>query len=377
MAVSFLMIRSVLGFAVIVFVATWAVIGEMSQSKTLRVSCAHNAIECLIRKNATVTMKAQVPRQIHVPLRTSVLKRFESLANDIVHVNQNVLLLRELLSEIWLNKSGLKDINIDYSERLSNFSFLICLINEHSLVLPGGRSLDPLTPIGNVPSLRGKNEFYHVRNLDCDVKKYDVIVEYSMPNYVNYETSGIFSNEDMQKFVYVPSLPYDIQIDIGKKKSLKPFTTFVNPDEPRRRQFLDRMELEGVSIENVNDRLGASSMMQVYDVHGIMLNIRQTDHHHTLEEFRVLPALTRGVIVISEDVPLRESVPYHKFIVWCTLDNFSSTVYNVINHYTEYFDSIFGPKSDLVDTILSMRSTANHALQNRIQFLANTKQVQV
>jgi hypothetical protein len=43
--------------------------------------------------------------------------------------------------------------------------------------------------------------------------------------------------------------------------------------------------------------------------------MHQKEQYNTLEEFRVLPALLRGAVIVAEDVPLREVVPYHRYAI--------------------------------------------------------------
>jgi hypothetical protein len=307
-----------------------------------------------------------------ISLRSHVSSKFQTLANDLININQNILLVREFLSQIWIENIGLE--NIEVGENVHNDDFKqyisICLENEHNLKLKGARGLDPSTPFGKTPSMFGGGEYYHAKSYRCDEKKYDIVVEYSMPNLINLKTSGLLTNDEVQYLVYVPSLPYDINIG-RRERNIVPFTTFTYTHEPRRNSFLNRMEKNGIVVQNINNWEGSESIMHVYDSRGILLNMHQTDHHHTLEEFRVLPALTRGVIVISEDIPLRETVPYQKFIVWCKLEDFPETVKRVIDNYSGYFDSIFGPNSDIVDVLLSMKKKAKNDLRYRVDFLVN------
>ena len=88
-----------------------------------------------------------------------------------------------------------------------------------------------------------------------------------------------------------------------------------------------------------------------------MVNVHQTDHHHTFEELRVLPALLNCVIIISEDVPLKESIPYGEYIIWCTYDEIPAKTLEVINNYTYYFDKLF--TNGNIDVILNNINTNN------------------
>ena len=97
----------------------------------------------------------------------------------------------------------------------------------------------------------------------------------------------------------------------------------------------------------------------------ILVNVHQTGHHHTLEELRLLPALLSGVVVVSEDVPCRELVPYHEYIVWTDYDSLSSTVARVNREYDAYFAKFFGPHSDLPNVLERMRQRTHEELAAR------------
>jgi hypothetical protein len=92
----------------------------------------------------------------------------------------------------------------------------------------------------------------------------------------------------------------------------------------------------------------------VYKNSKVLVNVHQTDHHHTFEELRVLPALLNGVIVVSEDVPLKEKIPYSDYIVWASYDNIAQTVKDVSNNYEYYFNKIF-TNSKLMECIKKMQ----------------------
>ena len=73
----------------------------------------------------------------------------------------------------------------------------------------------------------------------------------------------------------------------------------------------------------------------------ILINIHQTDHHDTIEELRILPAIQCGVIVISEISPLSELVHYHPYIIWTSYDTILDKANEVLENYDEYHKSIF------------------------------------
>ncbi len=77
---------------------------------------------------------------------------------------------------------------------------------EHSLVLPGGQDLPRNTPMGKVPSICDPRQRYTVRMRDCELSRYDVVVEYSNANIMNFALSEIYLLSFIDKMVYVPPI---------------------------------------------------------------------------------------------------------------------------------------------------------------------------
>jgi len=113
----------------------------------------------------------------------------------------------------------------------------------------------------------------------------------------------------------------------------------------------------------------SKEMRNLLDRTQILLNVHQTPIHHTLEEFRVLPALLRGVVVVSEHVPLPDAIPYSSKIVFASFDNLVDTVKKVSRSYKNWFDKIHSTKQDLPTTqeiISRMQIDARNQLAARI-----------
>jgi hypothetical protein len=99
-----------------------------------------------------------------------------------------------------------------------------------------------------------------------------------------------------------------------------------------------------------------------------MVNVHQTDHHHTFEELRCLPALMNGVIIVSEDVPLKEKIPYGNSIVWAKYEKLADKVKEVQDNYEDYYRKIF--TEDLRKTIHTLHENNVAQFQNMIMSLA-------
>lgn len=89
------------------------------------------------------------------------------------------------------------------------------------------------------------------------------------------------------------------------------------------------------------------------------IQINQTDFHHTLEELRVLPALMTGILIVSEDVPYKDVIPYNKHIVWSSYDDLPRTINDVLNNYEVYRDKYL---TGVNETIINMKTESSNLL---------------
>lgn len=212
---------------------------------------------------------------------------------------------------------------------------------EHTLVRPGGRNTENAVK-GNIPVVgigEEKRENYFVRIDKYPLlQKKHIVIEYSNPNIINVRESGIF-RDFLDKMVYISPLIYEPRFGDTESRSINCLTTFINTNEPRRRALLTKA---GSQILNVNNCFNRYELQKLYSKTKVMINIHQTDHHHTFEELRVLPALCCGVIVICERSPLSENVPYHEFVIWADYGEVLEKAREVLENYEECYNFIFG-----------------------------------
>ena len=211
---------------------------------------------------------------------------------------------------------------------------------EHILVRPGGRGVAGARSSA-LPVLGHPEEHYLVRLQEAErLAQADAIVEYSQPNLQHLRGSGHWP-ELASRMHYIAPLIYPLVAAQTKEgREFAVVTLFGNPDEPRRKALLEALIQWNPVCRNIRGRF--SDVREVYRNTRILVNIRQTEHHHTLEELRVLPALLSGVVVVCEDVPLRELVPYHPFIVWAPVGAVVDTVRYVHDNYDAFYQQIFG-----------------------------------
>lgn len=218
-------------------------------------------------------------------------------------------------------------------------SLHIDIQSEHTLVKPGGRD-SAGAPAGQVALDDGSGRYLvRIANLDY-LRTLDTIVEYSHPNRENVRSSGRFDQVAARTTVVAPLL-YDTDFGTAAR-DIEAISLMFDEAQPRRRRFLEQASKAVPSLRNVRDVFDATALRRLYDRTRVLVNVHQTDHHDTLEELRILPALLRGVIVVSEDVPLRDRVPYHDAIIWSDYASLAATTAEVLEHYATWRARIFG-----------------------------------
>lgn len=207
---------------------------------------------------------------------------------------------------------------------------------EHTLVLEEAN-------IGKVSSSTkgtiktSKGNFYWVNIFEDYLNQYDIIIDYSIPNILNIKSCERY-NEISKKLINISPVIYDYNAEKNTKSQT---LVFHNGSERRNKLLINAKNFEYFQ----KFAYSKQDILNLFDSSRIILNIHQTDFHHTLEEFRVLPALLRGVIVVSECVPLAEKIPYSEYIIWAEYENLIETVKKVQQNYGYYFDKIFGSES--------------------------------
>jgi hypothetical protein len=225
--------------------------------------------------------------------------------------------------------------DIDYTPNNGLPTKRVAFQYEHTLVKKGGRDSEGF-PAGVVPSPAGENYLVRLCNYDS-LSRSDIIVDYSLPNIRNVTSTNFYPHYN-DKVVYVSPCLYEI--DFGNNRQLPVFTNFYDPNQPRRRKLLETL---GPQAQNYTHTY-AQDLARMYNRSQIVVNIHQTDHHDTLEELRVLPALRCGAIVISERSALQELIPYKDHIVWADYNDIPRVVSEVLADYDNLHRQIFDNK---------------------------------
>jgi len=109
-----------------------------------------------------------------------------------------------------------------------------------------------------------------------------------------------------------------------------------------RAALLAQAQRRGLDLRHVDGIFDTAGLERLYRGSRVLLNVHQTANHHTAEELRILPALQSGMIVVSEDVPLREELPYHAFVIWAAYEDLLDTVASVLANYAAEHARLFG-----------------------------------
>lgn len=220
-----------------------------------------------------------------------------------------------------------------------NNIFKIDIQYEHTLVKPNGRSSKGAVS-GNIRL--NETDFYLIRIAKKSYyKSLDFIIDYSFPNLINISSHQAFESIVKKSTVISPVL-YSLEKSpwIQSRKN-NIITTFINEKETRRSIILEKFKTAEIAVQNIMNTFSSEDVKSLYSNSKILINVHQTPHHDTFEELRVLPALLCGCIVISENVPLKEHIPYHNYIIWADYEDIVDVAKNVSENYDYYVRKIF------------------------------------
>lgn len=238
-------------------------------------------------------------------------------------------------------------------------SFRIVLQLEHTIVAPGGRDSENAIA-SHLPITQSQTDSnYLVRICELDeISKADFIIEYSNANIKHVMQSAYYPYY-ADKVVYISPL----LVRSDNAPNARPRVDIITmhgtgSDEDRRNIFGDRAANLGIEIRNINGTW--RKYERVLDKASILVNIHQTNHHHTLEELRVVPSLVRKVVVISELVPRIEEFCLANYVVWTTYDHLIDTVLEIRGNYTKVWNDLFADRSfdQKIETLVSKNEEA-------------------
>lgn len=225
------------------------------------------------------------------------------------------------------------DLIIGNCNTMIKKAITININEEHTLVVKGenhGNIKDGIVKTNN-----GGIYLVRIHNFS-NLLQSDIIIDYSIPNLINIDSSKLY-NEYFKKCVYISACLYPFYNN-KENRHIKTLTTFINTSQSRRRNLLSIL---GDKHTNINNCFNKEDLMQLYRSSKVLVNIHQDENYHTFEELRCLPALLCGMLVIAEESPLKESIPYSKYIIWISYDNILQKVTDIIENYDMYHKKIF------------------------------------
>lgn len=195
----------------------------------------------------------------------------------------------------------------------------------------------------------------------------DQIIEYSIPNTINVLQSSCRHLYLKKSHVIAPILSPRMINNSWQGRDLEKTFTIMSPPRAgdRRSAIVDELRRMGLPTTNISGLIGGVSarMSSI----GILVNLHQTEEHHTLEELRILPALLQGVLVVSEPAPLVEEVPYSKFVIFASPDEMPKVISRVKENYEKIWTETFatGEFTKIVDRLVeSNRKTFKELVRN-------------
>ena len=219
----------------------------------------------------------------------------------------------------------------------------VMINTEHTLVRKDGRD-SAGSILGAVPVVgTSQKETYLVRipGGEQNLSTADQIIEYSIPNKMNVLWSDHKHLYSQKSHYIAPFLsPVMLNASPQGRDLRKIFSLMSLPaGGDRRSRILVELKNDGLDVENISGLVGDTSerMSRI----GILINLHQTEHHHTLEELRVLPALLQGVVIVSEPSPLTDQIPYSKFVKFASIAEMPGVLSGLLDNYEKHWKDTF------------------------------------
>ncbi|MGC5585123.1 hypothetical protein [Ornithinimicrobium sp. W1665] len=128
-------------------------------------------------------------------------------------------------------------------------------------------------------------------------------------------------------------------------------------------------QLRAMGIDVINISNVWADYEEHFDQIAVLLNVHQTPHHHSLEELRVLPAILREVVVVSEEFPLQHELVYGDVVLTSALGELAATVRRTVQSYEDVWDALYGDDRArrIEDELVRANSRAFSAIAKDLQ----------
>jgi hypothetical protein len=293
--------------------------------------------------------------------------------DDYGIVTDYYMYIVKCLKEILINNPHW-NINIvlgkdEYNFKNTNKIIRINLNYEHTLIRKDCPEISTNNYIqsGNIKDLNNNNYLIRIDRYD-ELKHADIIIDYSITNIYNVRSNNTFSLFS-NKHIYISPSIYSTLNTNNNLRHIDCLTTFIridDPNRPRRKQLIDALKESNIRHTNINNVFNKDDIEKMYKDTKILINIHQTDYHHTAEELRILPALLCGVIVVCENSPLSNLIPYSEYIIWTSYENIPNKVKDILNDYDNYYNKIFNPYSTKKKSLDKLHSINYNTLYNSL-----------
>lgn len=213
---------------------------------------------------------------------------------------------------------------------------------EHTIVKPGGGDSEGAPE--SRTRMRSADGYYLARLLHRPrLVQADLIVDYSSANIRHLQAAGGF-DDVLPRMIAIAPLLHARNFS-AERRDVPVLTLFSNPDEGRRAALLKDARSRRLPVRNRKRCFDGEALQTCYGRSRILLNVRRTEHHDTIEELRILPALMSGVIVVSEDGPLRDCLPYARYVVWADYERLLDQCTEVLREYEVWHERLFGDQT--------------------------------
>jgi hypothetical protein len=228
---------------------------------------------------------------------------------------------------------------------------------EHTLVKPGGGDSEG-APVSATALPQGGGRYLARLLHRPALAAADLVIDYSNANVEHLRGAGGFEDVLAHTAVIAPLLHKQHFSRAGRDQPC--LTLFSDANEGRRGRFLAAARARGLPISNLKRCFDSDALQAQYRRTRVLVNLRRSDHHDTIEELRILPALQSGVVVISEDGPLRHALPYARFIAWTRYDMLVEQIASVLHDYETWHARLFGDRE--LPLLLARMAEANRAV---------------
>ena len=191
----------------------------------------------------------------------------------------------------------------------------------------------------------------------------DLVIDYSKSNIYNLSESGLY-DELVVKMRYIIPCIYETNYLLKEGRYFQLVTSFYNPDLPRRKKLIENIQNAGIIHANISNIFCKEKIKQLYKQIKVLINIHQHDDFLTCEELRVLPALQCGVLVVCEESPLSELIPYNNMIIWSPYEKIVQKTIEVLENYEAYHSKIFSEEN--VNLLKGLHATNVATLETKI-----------